>query len=313
MNASEEQDIVCGCRGRADLEKVVSLLDRAFEKTPLEYFERHVLRDPTLQPDDTRILIHNGDIVSTVQIFPRVMAIAGEHMIFGGIGNVGTDPRERRKGLAERVMQDAIRMMKERNYHFSMLETTINPYYERFGYKTVVREVAVLSPPAGPVDTGVRRFRKEEDLQRIKELYSRYNETTVGPLVRDDLYWEAQLAFCGEDPEKFLVLERDGELIGYMRARVYKGYLEVLEYAAEGDIPSVFTALLRAVGRLAAGIPVKFHLPDSERHRICLIQQYAILEDTDLMVLSLSDRFRSAGETLVTSRNAINFWRSDFF
>jgi len=46
-----------GCRNYDELLKVVRLCDAAFEKTPYEYFERHILKDVTLSPEDTRILI----------------------------------------------------------------------------------------------------------------------------------------------------------------------------------------------------------------------------------------------------------------
>lgn len=313
MKTTETTDVVCGCSGPADLHAVVDMLDRTFERTPREYFERHLLRDPTLRPDDTRVLIHGRDIVSSVQIFPRIMTIAGEHMAFGGIGNVGTDPCERRKGLAAIVMEDAIRVMRERDYQFSVLNTTIHPYYERFGYRTVVREVAVVSHIPGTMEVGVRPFQKLKDLQRVKELYRVYNDGDVGPLVRDDVYWDGQIAFSGEDPDKFLVLERDGAIVGYIRAGMYKSNLEILEHAAEGDIAAIFATLLRAVSSLAPGIPIKMFLPECERERLRLTLQYTILEDTDLMILPLSERFHAGAEDLVMRRNAMKYWRSDFF
>jgi predicted acetyltransferase len=258
-------------------------------------------------------MVRDGVIVSSVQIFPRIMTIAEEEMPFGGIGNVATDPRERKAGLASRVMEDAISTMQRRGYPFSMLTTTINSYYERFGYRTVIREVAIIPPIPGALEAGVRRFLKEKDFHRVKELYRSYNKGSVGPLVRDDVYWGGQFDFCGEDPDKFLVLDHEGTISGYVRARVYKGHLEILEYAAEGDIAGIFATLLGAVCSLAPQVPVKLYLTDSERERLRLSLHCTVREDTDLMILPLNDRFHPAAERMVLCRNALNFWLSDFF
>ena len=74
-----------GCRTRAELERAVDLLDGAFANTEREYFERHVLLDPTLQPEDTRMLIRDGTLLSSVQIFPRMLWLHGRQIPFGGI------------------------------------------------------------------------------------------------------------------------------------------------------------------------------------------------------------------------------------
>jgi len=306
------EQIIRGCANREELLQVVDLLDRAFDKTPREYFERHVLQDPTLSPEDTRILLHDGRIVSSVQIFPRVMQIAGASVPFGGIGNVATDPSERNSGFASMVMHEAIARMQHR-FPTSMLTTTINPYYERFGYRTVVRELGIIDPIRGSMSDGVRRFRKDTDLARVKELYRFYTRHSVGPLVRDDRYWEGQFAFCGEDPEKFLILERDGTVRGYMRARVYKEHLEILEYAADQDIPDVIDLLLRAVASMAPSLRIKLYLSETERSRILLQHSFSVKDDTDLMMLVFDKTYAEMIAQQVMRRNAITFWLSDFF
>jgi len=310
--AGTQRETVRGCVNREELLQVVDLLDRAFENTPREYFERHVLHDPTLSPEDTRILLRDGRIVSSVQIFPRIMRVAGASIPFGGIGNVATDPSERKSGLASTVMHEAIARMRQR-FPFSMLTTTINRYYERFGYRTVVREQGILAPISGSMSAGVRRFRMDTDLARVKELYRTYTEQSVGPVVRDDLYWEGQFAFCGEDTEKFLVLERDGTIRGYIRARVYKEYLEILEYAAGEDLPAVFDLLLRAVAGMTPPMPIKLYLSEIERARLQLKHRLEIKEDTDLMCVVFDERYAETIERQVMQRNGVNFWSSDFF
>ncbi len=99
MSLSREY-IVRGCTSEKELLEVVDLLDRAFPNTPREYFERHILNDPTLKPEHTRVVEFKGSIISSVQVFPRVMNLGAADAQFGGIGNVATDPAQRRGGLA---------------------------------------------------------------------------------------------------------------------------------------------------------------------------------------------------------------------
>ncbi len=313
MSSIEEGGTLSWCRSTEDLMLVVDLLERAFERTPREHFERHVLHDPTLRPEDTRIFLENGRIVSTVQIFPRIMNIAGVHYAFGGIGNVGTDPRARSRGLAAHVLEDAIRVMCERHYDCSLLWTSINPYYERFGYRTLTREAAIIDSVSCQPDPRVRRFRKDTDFSQIQKLYEAYNKNSIGPVVRDAVYWEGQLRFCGEDPEKFLVLERDGIITAYVRARVHKGHLVILEYGDEGGTQDAFEVLLKGVSRLAPDVPAKVYCSGSEHDRRKIALAHTMVEDTELMILPLSQRFREHAAHRVMGRNAINYWRSDFF
>jgi predicted acetyltransferase len=308
-----EQVEIRGCRTRAELELVVDLLDRAFAKTEREYFERHVLRDPTLQPEDTRILLRNGKILSSVQIFPRGLWIDGRQVRFGGIGNVGTDPDVRKGGFASMVMWDALARLRDRHIQMAILTTTINAYYERFGFRTVERELFTLTDISGSLAPGVRVFRREQDLALVRKIYEDYNRTSVGPVVRDDLYWNGQFDFCGEDSDKFLVLEDRGQIDAYIRAAVQKGELHILEFGARANIPSAFESLLRSVALLAPGVPVKMFLSVEERARIDLRRPHTAAKDTDMMVYVMDESVRDVVEKRLMKRNTMTFWLSDFF
>jgi predicted acetyltransferase len=305
--------VIRGCNGQAELVEVVELLDRSFDNTPREYFERHVLHDPTLRLQDTRILIRNDKIVSTVQIFPRVMQVAGMELAFGGIGNVATDPSERRAGYASVMMNDAIDEMRAEGFPLSMLTTTINAYYERFGYRTIVRCVAIIAPLQGTMHPAVRRFRRETDYACVKELYRKYNAHSVGPLVRDELYWEAHFTFCGEDPGMFLVLEEGGMVVAYARARVNNGHLEIMEFASEHGFAQNFDVLLRSLCSLAPGVPIRLYYAEREQERLHVQYPLTVQEDTDLMILVLDNRITPTVERHLMKRNTVTFWMTDCF
>jgi predicted N-acetyltransferase YhbS len=315
MNATvvAKESVIRGCNGQVELVSVVDLLDRAYGNTPREYFERHLLHDPTLRLRDTRILLRDDRIVSTVQIFPRVMQVAGTELPFGGIGNMATEPSERRSGYAAVMMNDAIDEMRAEGFPLSMLITTINAYYERFGYRTIARCVATIAPLPGTMHPAVRRFRRETDYARVKELYRKYTAHSIGPLVRDELYWEAQFTFCGEDPGMFLVLEEGGTVVAYVRARVADGHLEIMEFASEQGFAPNFDVLLRSLCSLAPGLPIKLYYAEREQERLRLQYPWTKRDDTDLMILVLDNRIASTVEQRLMRPDAMTYWLTDLF
>lgn len=302
------------CTSRKELEEVVDLCDRAFPNTPREYFHRHVLSDATLRPEHTLIGRKDGRIVSSVQIFPRTCWMEGDTLPFAGIGNVATDPAERKMGYAGLIMEEAIRCMKADGFPFSTLTTTINAYYAKFGYVTVPRDVAVFTTaPEVPEGRGIRRFQRTQDLDQLRELYDRYNRDSAGPVARDERYWQAQFLFCGEDPALFLLLERNGRVEGYMRGAEEKGAVQVLEFGALDSVPTTFASLLGALCAAKPGKPVKMFLSERERQRMSPLPPHAIQTDTDTMVLVLDESSRRAVEEKLMRPSAYMFWGSDFF
>ena len=301
------------CRNRSDLEQVVDLCDRAFDGTPREYFERHILRDPTLRPEDTLVIAQDGKFVSSVQVFPRKFWVEGRVMRFAGIGNVSTDPAERKHGYAGRLMEEAVNRMRSQGYAFSMLTTTINSYYEKFGYVTVPRQAVTftgISPKRAP---GVRPFVKESDFASVRAIYESYNGENAGPVVRDEQYWLGQLDFSGEDPDKFLVLERDGRIAAYIRGNIEKGSLQVLEFGAVEDAPASFEAMARSLASRSMGTRVKVVLSQGEMERLALRMPHTVETDTEMMILILDESQRAKLERTVMRPGVLMFWLSDFF
>lgn len=302
-----------GCTSRSELIAVVDLLDRAFENTSREYFERHVFGDPTLKPEHTRIYLKNGRVLSSVQIFPRCMCVGNASVPFGGLGNVATDPTERGRGLAACLMLDAVEWMKNAGFAFSMLSTTIPKYYERFGYRTVHREAILIDTMEMMEDPLVRVTDIRSDLDQIKNIYTLYNREVTGSLIRDDVYWDGQLRFSGEDHANFLVREIPGQIQGYLRSKVKKGELLILEFGAIGNYQENFNLLLTSLAARNPVRPVRVVISESEKKRILLKFHSRIVPDDELMVSVFDvEKNKVLSEQLLKPNN-LTFWMSDFF
>lgn len=298
---------------RGELDEVVSLCDAAFPKTSREYFARHVLKDRTLVPDDTRVLVKDGKIISSVQVFPRTMYCRGEEIGFGGIGNVATLPSERGKGYAGKVLRDALEYIRKKKLPVSLLTTTINPYYAKFGFQTIQRHVVQMELNGAGEHAGVRPFERARDLRKIIDSYDRFSTQFVGSLVRSEAYWDSQLDFCDEDKGLFFVHETEGELRGFIRAKKEADHVQVMEYGFAGKRQDVLRGLFEHVARSAGEPRVKLFASDLERPYLSFGNGGSPRADTDMMVSIIDPGLNQKVQDTLRRDFQLTFWLTDFF
>jgi predicted N-acetyltransferase YhbS len=302
-----------GCGNRGQLEAVIDLCDAAFADTAREYFERHMWLDKTIGPEDTRILVKGGTLVSSVQVFPRRSFVKGSIVETGGIGNVATLPSERRHGYAEIVLKNAIEYMRSRNWRLSLLTTKINSYYEKFGFRTINREIALTEPRKSMTHPGIRLFDKERDLGAVARLYEKYNADLAGPIVRDPLYWSSQLEFCDEDKNLFLVYEIENEIVAYVRAKRKPDRTSLMEYAYSKGHEDCQHRLFEHLHFTAGMKPLEVYRTLDEKPVLADLNILATRVDGELMINFLDDAFDEGGRECLLKDNGFTFWLTDFF
>ena len=89
--------------------------------TPRTHFANHWHNDPWKDLEGIRVAVDGGRIASTVRVFMRRIHLGGERVAAGGIGEVSTLPEYRRRGLATRLLRDAVGFMRERGIAISSL------------------------------------------------------------------------------------------------------------------------------------------------------------------------------------------------
>jgi len=185
-------------------EEIVSLcemLSRAYKERPRgtwiepEYFLQFILRDPSYQPEQIRVVEEDGQIASSVRIFNR--EIYGG-LRLAGIGSVGTSPKYRGQGYATMLLKDAIRIMEEQGSDISILFTGSPTFYERVGWTRYPKPGTALTfPEPGQEEHpfAVRKLDPEsrEDLADMARLYVRTFSGLRGPVVRGLDYWRMWL------------------------------------------------------------------------------------------------------------------------
>ncbi len=304
---------VRGCTSTEELKQVVNLCDSAFPKTEKEYFDRHVLRDRTLLPEDTRILMKDGTLVSSVQVFPRTMHLGTSRIEFGGIGNVATLPSERGKGYAALVMQDSLNYIRSKDFPLSLLTTTINKYYEKFGFRTIKRQVGQIDLSHIQEYPWIRIFDARTDLEKVMRLYDQYNAGSTGAVVRNRDYWLSQFNFCGEDKGLFLVYEENGDILGFTRAVKKVDRVQVLEYAFADHSEEIVQKLFDHLAFKTSLPKLEFFVSQRERSRLSIMDFQPFKTDTDLMVVFMDASIDLKMQEVLLSENELTYWLSDFF
>jgi predicted acetyltransferase len=215
-----------------EVDKVHIMLEQAFPNTPAQFFSQQVRADPIHKPEDTRLLIKNGEICSCVRVYFRSAYCEEKTILIGGIGDVGTLPKYQGRGYATKLMKSAFDYMKSKGAVISILFTRINPFYEQLGYFSIRTRTLQFTPPPLRQIISWRQVDLDRDLSLLMSFYRTHHEKRIGPIDRDAEYWRSQIAFPRLAPNLFWIYTKKGSPICYLRGRSDQNILKILEYGA---------------------------------------------------------------------------------
>lgn len=234
----------------SEREQVLDLLHEWIDR---EFFRRYFEHDPAFRDDLCLVAEDEGRFVSTLQVIPKTVRVAGRDLRVGGIGNVFTTPAYRHQGVASQVLRAAVAAMEREGFDLSLLFASRLTFYAQFGWASHRRLLAALVPPpaARPRAAGVRAFEPGCDLEAVMAIYDAYSLARGGAVVRDRAYWRGQLRYAGNPDETFLVAERGGAVAAYARVVDLYGIHTVMEHGAAAGGRAALLDLLDAAGDIA--------------------------------------------------------------
>ena len=232
----------------SEIAEMIDLQCRIFRPDGHGRYRQYVRTDPSYRYDQSRVLVVNGEIVSTLRVWEREMRIGSTSVPMGGIGGVGTDPDHQGAGYATALMKDTITYMRAVGYDVGVLFSAIPcGFYRKLGWASV--------PLAGfqvtrrrnigfaETEWHVERFDEERDLEAAITLYDRHNVQQSGSLVRVRSYWESGPARLREIFPT--VVARQGDRFGgYLNFQVGEKSVNILEVAYDRTQPQALTALV---------------------------------------------------------------------
>lgn len=185
--------------------------------TPSAAHTAWYLRRPGMDRKLSRAALHEGRMVSSVYVTVAMVRLGGQLVRTGVIDTLMTHPDHRRRGLARRLLEEAIEAMRAQDLAASLLYTVpgSGPYelYQSLGFRPHA-EVAYLCRP--PVAVPQRRepaglIGRAELMAFLNACFGQHD----GYVPLDDDLWrwrrEERPAEC---PALTSTVERDGSLVG---------------------------------------------------------------------------------------------------
>ena len=232
----------------SELAEMIELQCRVFRPDGHERYSGYVRTDPSYRYDQSRVVVVNGRIVSTLRVWEREIRIGSIAVPMGGIGGVGTHPDHQGAGYATALMKDTTAYMGTVGYDVGVLFSAIPcVFYRKLGWASVplagFRVTRRRSIGLGETEWRVEPFDEERDLEPSIALYDRYNAQQSGSLVRTRSYWGSGPALLrGILPT--VVARQGNRLGGYLNFQVEGKSANILEVAHDQTQPQALTALV---------------------------------------------------------------------
>ena len=232
----------------SELAEMIELQCQVFRPDGHERYSQYVRTDPSYRYDQSRVVVVNGEIVSTLRVWEREMRIGSIAVPMGGIGGVGTHPGQQGKGYATALMEETIAYMRTVGYDVGVLFSAIPcAFYRTLGWASVplagFRVTRRVSVGLGETDWGVMPFDEDRDLEDCIALYDKHNAHQSGSLVRDRSYWNSGPARL-RDILPTVVARRGDRFGGYLNFQVGEKSANILEVAYDRTYPEALTALV---------------------------------------------------------------------
>jgi predicted N-acetyltransferase YhbS len=212
---------VRGARAK-EMAAVLEMVPRVMGATR-EYFAAAYRNDPWGRPEHSRIARVEGRIVSHLRLYDRWQRVGAVPVHVGCVGDVCTLPEHRKQGCCRALLEDALRYWDENGYDLSMIVSGVGVYgacgwaplaEQRFDLPAENRHEASRERT-----NEIRRFVRGEDLTAVAAVYAAANAERSLTTVRTAAYWERHFAWiAGEIEEAFLVAERGGQIVAYLRS-----------------------------------------------------------------------------------------------
>jgi GNAT superfamily N-acetyltransferase len=205
----------------------------------------------------------SGEVIASAFAFDLPFRLDHQRLRLGGLASVVVRPDLRRMGLGRFFVKSLEHVLREEGADGVMLWSPgRQPWLELMGW-TELPLGAILADlrdwrTAGPEETArsVVRAYRDDDFEAVRNLFNTASSLQRFAMLRDDHYWrlellrarlEGQLFAPDWGPWGFLVGERDGRVVSYLRTArdPRRRSLVVLECGFEPDATRDITAMMR--------------------------------------------------------------------
>jgi len=203
---------------RTDVETLAELGQRTYRVASVEKRREFYTEHPRFGLRDVRVVELEGQTVASLVLYPLQAYVRGQRIPVTGVGSVAVSPEHRRRGVGEAAMRAALRELRQRGSHLSLLYPFRNSYYRKLGYGTIelvhLLAVAAANLPLSDEARRVRRLLLPDRLA-VETLYERVAAQGHFAVMRAPEWWAHRLWTY---PGDWVVYEgrRRGQIEGYL-------------------------------------------------------------------------------------------------
>jgi predicted acetyltransferase len=183
-------------------------------------WEKYYAESPRVDLDLVYVLEEDGGVRASATVLPLEVFVDEEVIPMGGVAAVSAHPAYRRRGYAGELMRAALRGMRGRGMHLSMLWPFAHVFYRAYGWELAGETIAyTLKPTDLPTSSEQKLVRAygEEDLPRVMALLEEEASGYSCCVRRGEGRWREVLA---REDWGAAVYEREGRLEGYVLYRM---------------------------------------------------------------------------------------------
>ena len=233
----------------SELEQVVELCCLSFNPDGHERYWQYMRGDSSYRLPQTRVVVVNNTIVSTLRVWERRIRVGASLVTMGGIGGVCTHPKYRGVGYASALMRDTIDYLSLTGCDIGALFTIIpETFYRHLGWTSLPLHgfhVACnsMTYTTGSSEWQLADFNAKTDLNAVAALYDLVNAQRSGTISRTRAYWD--MVPCRiREVLPTLVARQGGNIGGYLNYGIYEKTAEVREVGYIPNNPEVLDALV---------------------------------------------------------------------
>lgn len=233
----------------SELEQVVELNCMAFNPNQHERYWQYVKGDSSYRLSQTRVVVVNDRVVSTLRVWERRIRIGASLVTMGGIGGVCTHEKYRGVGYASALMRQTIDYLKTAGCDLGVLFTIIpEVFYQRLGWTSLPLHGFQIKHNSATFvesqsDFQVRAFNLETDLDAVAAIHDLSNAQQSGTLSRTRAYWDMEPSrIRGILPT--VIAHQNGNIAGYLNYNIHDKSVALLEVGHRPDTPEVLDTLV---------------------------------------------------------------------
>lgn len=264
------------------MEQYNALLRYVFQVTDQElnsigWQEKEMIRAkfPIMEKADVIGWFDNDTLVSQVAVYPMQVQIFGKKYSMGGLTGVGTYPEYSNMGLMHKLLEQALKNMRDKKQYICYLYPYSIPYYRRKGWELISDKISYevkdyQLPKNRQVPGSVQRVKT--DSEELKKTYALYVEHTHGAIIRNELAWNEYWLWDKDDVMAAIYYneneEPDGYIIYWIENEVFyiKDMIFNNEEARTGlwnFVSAHFSMIDRVEGNTYTDEPLAFLLEDA--------------------------------------------------